>query len=193
MRRVLYQSILLLLFGVLLIGACQSTAETTPPPAPPAQENTPTPAASTSTPVAQVSPLSAAESPLAAAESPLAAPGMNDQGKAMVVGRLFSQQTGQPLVREVVRLAEVYCPDDTKPEDRSEECFWALSNAFSPSTFTDEAGYFEFLNVEARDYVLMAGDYIGKYAFMEDEDGKPIIITAPADEATNVGEHHLEY
>lgn len=192
MRSILYRTILILLFGGLALGACGRDEET-PTPAPPAtpvvQESAPTAQA----PTAQVSPLSASESPLSAPESPLATPAAIAPGKALVVGRLFSQGSGQPLNHAVVRLAEIYCPEGTKDEDKSEECFWALDNAFSPSTFTDETGYFEFVDVEARDYVVMVGDYIGKYAFVEDDESKPIIVTAPADEVTVVGEHYVAY
>jgi hypothetical protein len=192
MRRVLFQVVLLLLLGVLLLGACQGSAET--PPSPPSPENTPTPATNTPTPVAQTtSPLSASESPLSAAQSPLAVPEAIIDGKAWVSGRLFSLESGQPLNREVVRLAEVFCPEDVQAEEKSEECFWTLDNAFSPTAFTDETGYFVFKNVEPHDYTVMVGDYVGRYAFVNGENGKPIIFTAPADETTDVGEYQVEY
>lgn len=192
MRSILYRTILVLLFSGLIIAACGRDEATPTPaaPAPPAaQASTPT----AEPPTAQVSPLSAGESPLSAPESPLSAPGAIAPGKALVVGRLFSQETGLPLNRSVVRLAEVYCPEGTKDEDKSEECFWALDNAYSPSTFTDETGRFEFADVDARDYVVMVGDYVTRYAFMEDAQDKPIIVTALADVVTDVGEHYVFY
>jgi hypothetical protein len=179
-----YQPLLLLvLFGLLVLGACQSE---TPTPTPTAEPTATSEAIATS-------PLSASESPLSASESPLAAPREIAAGKSVVIGRLFSTVDGQPLKREVVRLAEIYCPEGTAEDKKSAECVWGLDNAFSPTAFTDENGYFEFPEVEARDYALMVGDYIGKYAFLNDEDDRPIILTAPDGEVLDIGEHALDY
>src|SRR5262245_19193876 len=104
MRRVLYQLSLLILLGALLLGACQGSQQTPASPTAPAGSKTPS---------AQESPLAASASPLSAAESPLAVPPKIAKGKAAVSGRLFSQHSGQPLNHAVVRLAEVYCPEET--------------------------------------------------------------------------------
>jgi hypothetical protein len=172
MQRVLHQLILLLILGMVLLGACQGALDA---------------------PAEPISPLAAAESPLAAVESPLAAARQIGEGKALVVGRLFAQATGQPLNNVVVRLAEIYCPEGIEILDKSEECFWALDNAFSPSTFTDETGYFEFVDAEARDYALLVGDLIGKYAFLKHPNDKQVIITALPDQVTDVGDQQLDY
>ncbi|HMN27204.1 MAG TPA: hypothetical protein PKE45_03545 [Caldilineaceae bacterium] len=177
MRRVISTVILCLILAATLIAACGGEeTPATPPTAP-----------------AQTSPISAAESPLSAAESPLAAPPKIAKGKAMVIGRLFSQGSGQPLGDVNVRLAEVQCPPDTKQEDKSAKCFWTLDNAFSPGTFTDANGNFAFVDVVARDYIILVGDLVTKHAFMNNADNKPVIITAPADEVTDVGDHQLDY
>jgi hypothetical protein len=187
MQRAYTQVMLLLLFGLLFVVACQQDS---PPPAPAA---TATRQPATPTPAAQQSPLSASESPLSAAASPLAAPPVIADGKAMVVGRLISTKNGLPLNHAVVRLAEIHCPDGIEPDEKQEKCFWALDNAFSPSTFTDETGYFEFKDVDALDYVVLVGDMIGEHAFVKDAEDKQIIFAALPNQVTDVGEHHLYY
>jgi hypothetical protein len=130
------------------------------------------------------------------ATSPLQSPAADleiEAGLSAVVGRILSSNTGQALNREVVRLAEVYCPEGITEEEKEENCFWALSNAWSPSTFTDSEGYFQFENVEARDYVILVGDLITKYAIVYSEGEKPMLVTAAADVATDVGTVVVDY
>ena len=93
----------------------------------------------------------------------------------------------------IIRLPEVYCPEDVKPEEKETKCFWALDDAFSPSTFSEQDGYFEFLNVEARDYVLFVGDIAGNYNLSVGEKEKPVIYTAPADQGVNLGTLPIGY
>lgn len=109
-----------------------------------------------------------------------------------VVGRLVSSTTGVPLNREIVRLGEVECPEDVEPSDKRSQCVWTLSNAFSPSTFTDENGFFAFTDVNPQDYVIIVGDMIGKNTNVADENG-PYMLEAIADEITDTGEHHVEW
>ena len=188
MQSILKRSVLVLIIGLLVLVACQSDESPTAVPAT-------TPAAQVAaTSAAATSPLSAAESPLAAAStSPLPTPVAIAEGRSRVKGRLLSEDSGQPLVKDVVRLGEIYCPEDVVVKNKSEECFWALDNAFSPSTFTDEDGFYVFEDVEARDFVIIIGDLIGKHAFVNDENGKPVIITAPIGETVDVGEYAVAY
>jgi hypothetical protein len=107
---------------------------------------------------------------------------------------LISKITGQPLVNAVVRLAEVYCPEGTAPEDKETDCFWALSNAFSPSTFSDANGYFQFDNVEARDWVVIIGDMMTIYTFVSrGEQEKPIVWTTSPGQVLDIGQHEVSY
>jgi hypothetical protein len=137
------------------------------------------------------------ESPLSplAPESPLASPGTLIQSDfSSLRGRLISKITGQPLVNAVVRLAEVYCPEGTVPEDKETDCFWALSNAFSPSTFSDANGYFQFDNVEARDWVVIIGDMMTIYTFVSrGEQEKPIVWTTSPGQVLDIGQHEVSY
>lgn len=144
------------------------------------------------------SPLAAPDSPLAAPESPLAPPSVDEAptpeaDKSSVIGRIVSIRTGLPLANTVVRLPEVYCAPGVKEEDKREQCFWALDNAFSPSAISDETGLFVFNNVEVRDYVVMLGDIMLESLIIDDEEGKPVIITTPEGEVLNLGELRVDF
>lgn len=109
-----------------------------------------------------------------------------------VTGRLVSSTSGAPLNHEIVRLAEVECPEGVEPADKRSKCVWTLSNAFSPSTFTDENGFFVFNDLDPRDYVVIVGDMIGKNTKLADENG-PFMWEALSDEVTDIGEFHIEW
>lgn len=116
----------------------------------------------------------------------------SEPGKGTVTGRLVSSTSGTPLNHEVVRLAEVTCHEGVKEEDKRKECVWMLSNAFSPSTFTDENGFFTFNDLEPMEYVVIIGDMIGKNTKLKDDNG-PFMWEAPADEVVDIGEYAIEW
>ncbi|GIV74779.1 MULTISPECIES: peptidase associated/transthyretin-like domain-containing protein [Caldilinea] len=179
--------------SLMILFACNRPEEPTPTIIPTPTETLPP--SLTETQEAQSLPLP--ESPLSplAPESPLASPGIPTQSDlSSLRGRLISKITGQPLVNAVVRLAEVYCPEGTAPEDKETDCFWALSNAFSPSTFSDANGYFQFDNVEARDWVVIIGDMMTIYTFVSrGEQEKPIIWTTSPGQVLDIGQHEVSY
>lgn len=113
-----------------------------------------------------------------------------EQGRATVVGRLISIETGEPLVNTVVRLAEVYYADENHSPESG---VYVLDNAFSPSATTDENGFFVFTNVEPRDYVIIVGDIYVKYAVISHPDGTPKVWTVSPDQITNLGEIQVEF
>jgi len=114
-----------------------------------------------------------------------------EAGKAVVVGRLFSTTNGEPLANVVVRLAEVYYPEDA-PGDK-EKGVYILDNAFSPSATTNEQGIFVFINVEPRDYVIFVGDLAIKYAIVLGSEGTPQIWTIQPDEVNDLGNVRVDY
>ena len=148
------------------------------------------------------SPLADQESPLAQAESPLGITSDSDAvqaadldvdveptaDSAVVVGRLVSLTTNEPLADRVVRLPEVYCPDGITEEQKRDECFWALDDAFTPGDITDEDGIFIIEGVEPRDYVLMIGDVMTRYTVIEDNAERPIIWMPAANDILEVGQ-----
>jgi hypothetical protein len=138
-------------------------------------------------PQSPISPLSP-ESPLAQTNGEI------NPAMSSLRGRLISGTNGLPLNNAVVRLAEVYCPEGTAQEDKDTDCFWALSNSFSPSSFTDADGNFQFENVEARDWVVIIGDMMTIYTFLAlDEQDKPIIWTTLPGDLLDIGQHTVAY
>jgi hypothetical protein len=195
--------VLLFLATILGLAACGGDAEeATPTPAPTSTAVPTTAPAAPESPLQPASPLqsespldtSNVDTPAAAAAPTEARPPIptSQPGMGTVAGRLISSTTGAPLNREVIRLGEVECPEDATVEDKRAECVWTLSNAFSPSTFTDENGFFTFNDVEPRDYVVIIGDMLGKNTKLADEDG-PFMWEATADEIVDIGEHRIEW
>lgn len=145
-------------------------------------------------PAAPVSPLSKPVSPLA---TPAAAPSgvvpASKPGTASVAGRLISKITGQPLDHVVVRLAEIYCPSGVGKAVVRSKCVWSLDDAFSPSTFTDANGYFVFMDVHPRDYIVLIGNMVMKYAIIKDNQNQPMMWTADANKIVKIGEFTVDY
>ena len=113
-----------------------------------------------------------------------------EQGRATVVGRLISSKTGEPLVKTVVRLAEVYYADQSRSPESG---IYVLDNAFSPSAITDQNGFFVFPNVEARDYVIIVGDIYVNYTVISNPDGTPKVWTVSPDQVTDLGEISADF
>src|SRR5262245_51126483 len=121
-----------------LLAACSSGAE-------PAQTSS-----ATAVSVAATSAPGGATSP---AGAPVA--GKPEAGKATVVGRVLSKQTGAPLTDTTVRLAEV--------TRQGSEAIYVLDGANSPGAVTVGDGRFVMPNIVAREYVIVIGDPYGKY------------------------------
>lgn len=112
--------------------------------------------------------------------TPPAAP---QAGLATSTGRIVNE-AGEGLPRIIVRLAEVV----RGVEGRGGA--FILDVAHSPSTFTDEAGYFIFPNIKGAEYVIVVGDVeiTGVYEIIPQADGKARVFSMPADQVTDVGE-----
>lgn len=106
-----------------------------------------------------------------------------DPGLATVTGRIINT-IGEFQPRVIVRLAEVF----RGIEGRGGA--FILDVAHSPSTYSDEAGYFILPNIKAAEYVIVIGDVeiTGIYEIIPQEDGKARVFTMPADQVTDVGE-----
>jgi hypothetical protein len=125
--------------------------------------------------------------------TPRAASAAIEPQRAAVVGSAVHATTGAPIANAVIRLAEVYCPEDIKPEEEETKCFIALDDAFSPSTYSDDNGFFEFLNIEPRTYGLMIGDIMGDNAYAVDANGDKIRYIVEADKVLDLGSVPVEY
>lgn len=100
-------------------------------------------------------------------------------GKATVVGRVLSQQTGAPLANTPVRLAEVYREGD--------QGAYVLDGARSPGAVTGGDGGFVISNIEAKEYVVVIGDPYGKNVVVPDPSGKARVWMAAADQVLDIG------
>ena len=98
----------------------------------------------------------------------------------MVIGRVISEKTGQPLTHTTVRLAEVV--------RQGNEGAFVLDTAFSPGDITDDQGYFRFENVDAKEYVIVIGDVYNAYQIISEPSGKARVWKAEPDQVLDVGE-----
>ncbi len=110
-------------------------------------------------------------------------PAPPNSGFATSIGRIVNE-TGEGMPRIIVRLAEVV----RGVEGRGGA--FILDVAHSPSTFTDEAGYFIFSNIKGAEYVIVIGDVeiTGVYEIIPQANGKARVFNMPADQVTDVGE-----
>ena len=147
-------------------------------------------ACSSGSPPAQVpgaTPVSVAATgaPGAATNAPGAATaGKPEAGKATVVGRVLSKQTGAPITNTSVRLAEV--------TRQGSEAIYVLDGANSPGALTGGDGSFVMPNIVAREYVIVIGDPYNKYVVFPDETNRAKVWNAPADQVLDVGELRID-
>ena len=109
-------------------------------------------------------------------------PAPPDPGFATSTGRIVNE-AGEGVPRIIVRLAEVA----RGVEGRGGA--FILDVAHSPSTFTDEAGYFIFTNIKGAEYVIVIGDVeiTGVYEIIPQANGKARIFDMPADQVSDLG------
>jgi hypothetical protein len=110
--------------------------------------------------------------------------GKPDAGKASVVGRVLSKQTGAPIAGTSVRLAEV--------TRQGGEAIYVLDGANSPGATTANDGSFVMANIVAREYVMVVGDPFGSYAVVTDETTRARVWNAAADQILDIGEQRVE-
>jgi hypothetical protein len=105
-----------------------------------------------------------------------------DPGLATVIGRIVNPD-GESMPGIIVRLAEVV----RGVEGRGGA--FILDVAHSPSTFTDDAGFFIIPNILGTEYVIVIGDVeiTGIYEIIPQADGKARVFNMPADQITDVG------
>jgi len=96
---------------------------------------------------------------------------------------LVMNKDGTPLANEVARLGEVIWN-----EDRSEGNF-VIDGAWSPSTITDENGFFSFINIKPGEYVIVVRDINTNPIIVPDPENSneaAIYLTKP-NEMINIG------
>ncbi len=194
MRPSLSIAFLLTLMVLGVLGGCGG--ETTPAPPPPPTAAAPTAAAPTATvPPADTRPLAAPARPLEAPASPLALPEEYTpaDGKSAVTGRLIDFTTGNPMALQNLSLPAVLCAPGVAEEDKREQCFYMIDEAFDPSTLTDPNGDFIFKDIPAGEYVMFVGSLMTENAVLKDELDRPIIWKAEADQVTAIGDLVVEF
>lgn len=102
------------------------------------------------------------------------------EGLSSVTGQVIHEETQEPFIDTIVRLAEVVRTEE------GEDVF-VLDQAFSPGAKTDETGIFVFEDVDPMEYVIVVGDVTGIYEVIPGDDGKPKVFNATPDEILDVG------
>ncbi|MFN3331470.1 MAG: hypothetical protein ACK47M_03015 [Caldilinea sp.] len=134
-------------------------------------------------------------SPLTAPISPLAAPdaALPEAGKAAITGRLIDLATGAPLRDQNLSLPAVLCAPGVAEEDKREQCFYMVDEAFDPSALTDDEGNFIFQNIQAGEYVMLVGSLMTENVILKDELNRPIIWKAITDTVVALGDIVVEF
>ena len=140
------------------------------------------------TPTTPESPLSAPVSPLAPDNS--VAP---EAGKATVTGRLIDLATGAPLQDQNLSLPAVLCAPGVAEEDKREQCFYMVDEAFDPSALTDDNGNFVFRDIPAGEYVMLVGSLMTENVILKDELNRPVIWEAITDTVVALGDIVVEF
>ena len=105
-------------------------------------------------------------------------------GLATVTGQVISERTNKPIVEVPVQLAGVFY--------EGEKGAFVLDTAKSPATTTDGDGKFVFVDIEARDYVLVIGNVeINDYIIIPEESGRAKIWTAVPGEILDTSSHTI--
>jgi hypothetical protein len=102
---------------------------------------------------------------------------------AAIVGQAVSTLSTPPipLGHTIVRLAKVFW------NDQHTDGAYVLEGASSPSTVSDNDGFFAFANIMPGEYVVVVGNVNAQYEIISHTDGKPVIYTVAADATLDVG------
>jgi len=100
-----------------------------------------------------------------------------ETGKASLIGQLT--RDGKPYSNATVRLAEVFRGADN-------EAAFALNEAASPSTISDDKGYYVFSNVKAAEYVIVVGSLNTNYQIDSDSNSVAIVRKLEADKILRI-------
>ena len=102
-------------------------------------------------------------------------------GKTTATGIVISEHTNEPVVNMPVFLAETFYEGGS--------AVFVLDGAFSPSTVTDSAGRFAFVDIMPGGYVLVIGNpEVTDYQIIANEELKPRVWTVEADQIEEFGD-----
>ncbi len=117
-----------------------------------------------------------APGPLEVAGTPIPTP---QAGKAVAIGQVLSETTGNPLGDTIIRLAEVY--------RQGGEGAFVLDGARSPGAITDDQGRFLIPDIEPVEYVVIVGDVFGEYVILAQPSGEARVWTAEENAVLDLG------
>ena len=99
-----------------------------------------------------------------------------------LTGIVVSERTNKPIVEIVVQLAEVFYEGG--------EGAYVLDTAQSPFTTTDKNGRFVFIDIEAKDYVLVIGSVeTNDYKIISNDQEGNVVWSAPSNDILDTGTH----
>lgn len=99
---------------------------------------------------------------------------------AAMTGQIVSSST-RPMANTTVRLARVFW------NEQHTDGAYVLEGANSPSTITNDDGFFVFASLSPADYVLIVGDVFGDHVVVSKPDGSARVFTVKENEVTDVG------
>lgn len=103
-------------------------------------------------------------------------------GLATLTGVVFSERTNAPVVEVPVQLAEVYYEGDRGA--------FVLDTGQGPTAYTDGQGRFVFVDIEARDYVIVIGNVeVNDYKIVPEENGKARVWVTTVGDVLDTGSH----
>jgi len=117
-------------------------------------------------------------------------PAAPTQGMTTVTGIAISGVTKRPLVGSPVYLAEVFRRPGDPPDA---EGGFLLDVSHSPSAITDTTGRFSFINIPAKEYVMVIGDPYSTSEVVPKEDGKPRLFLTKPDNLMDVGKITVKF
>jgi hypothetical protein len=134
------------------------------------------------------------ESPLAeptteptTAAEPTAAPALASPQPGMggVTGRFVDQVTGEPVPDRVIYLGELTPFEAQEGEEPSS--FVMMVPTTSPSTLTDQDGYFSFLDVGPGTYAFVLWTPVDSWVLVNPETEENVMVTIQAGEVVDLG------
>jgi hypothetical protein len=100
--------------------------------------------------------------------------------KVNIVGRIISKNTNLAIADIDVWLAKVL--------KKGDEVFYILDTVNSPSIMSNEHGYFQFIDIDPGEYVIVIGNPEIKYEIITNEFGKAKVWNFNAGNIENVGD-----
>lgn len=104
---------------------------------------------------------------------------------AVIHGQILNQE-GVPLKNTPVRLADVYRGED-------DQGAFALDEAFSPASLSDENGNFIFSDLKPGEYVLFVGSINSNYMIVANDDESAIVYKVSPNEVLEIKPINVDF